>query len=45
MTQVIYVCQLKMKKKKKTNSTSPNLYQQQREFLYAPQNQQVRCEV
>ena len=39
-----YVCQLKMKKKK-TNSTAPNLYQQQREFFYAPQNQQVRCEV
>ena len=30
-------------KKKKTNSTSPNLYQQQREFLYAPQNQYDRC--
>ena len=30
-------------KKKTTNSTSPNLYQQQREFLYAPHNQYVRC--
>ena len=37
-----YVCQLNMKKKK-TNSTAPNLYQQQREFLNAPQNQYVRC--
>ena len=30
------------KKKKTTNSTSPNIYQQQREFLYAPHNQYIR---